>query len=104
MQFFALIYLWVEKYPNAIMYFFRIPENQTVIARAFQSLVAVMKKYDADGSRRLSRSELDQMFAELFPAYIQSGTYNQVVSELFTDQVALSNHPLQSPAPATAPA
>jgi hypothetical protein len=86
-KFFALIYLWIEKYPNAIIYFFRVPENQTAIARAFQALVTIMKKYDADGSRRLSRSELDHMFSDLFPAYVQSGHYNQVVRELFSDQV-----------------
>ena len=90
-QFFALIYLWIEKYPNAIIYFFRIPENQTAIARAFRYLVDIMQKYDTDGSRRLSRSELDQMFSDLFPSHVRSGQYNEVAQNLFSDQVLPTN-------------
>ena len=86
-QFFALIYLWTEKHKAAIAYFFRIPQNQEVITSSFERLVAVMKRYDADQSRRLSRTELDQMFEDLFPHHVRSGHYLQVVDTFFPDPV-----------------
>jgi hypothetical protein len=89
-QFFTLIYLWIEKNSSAIVYFFRIPENQKVIISSFQKMAEVMRQYDTDNSRRLSRNELDKMFLDLFPEHVRTGHYTQVMNSLFPDQVTCS--------------
>ena len=46
-----------------------------------------MKRYDFDASGRLSRTEVDHVFNDLFPSYVANGQYGKVVNELFSNQV-----------------
>ncbi len=46
-----------------------------------------MLKYDTDGSHRLSRDELDNLFREAFPDFFKEGLYQAVLKELFPDPV-----------------
>jgi hypothetical protein len=46
-----------------------------------------MMKYDTDGSHRLSRDELDNLFREAFPSFFTAGIYHSVLAELFPDPV-----------------
>jgi hypothetical protein len=50
-----------------------------------------MLKYDTDGSHRLSRDELDNLFREAFPDFFKEGLYQAVLKELFPDPVIRLN-------------
>jgi hypothetical protein len=80
-QFFALIYTWASSNPGGMANFFRSPENAKIVEQGMSRLLDAMKRYDADRSMRLSKSEVDQMFRENFPSH--TANLERTMGDLF---------------------
>ncbi len=61
--------------------FFRYQEHASTVEQGMAHLMGAMKRYDADRSMRLSKSEVDQMFRENFPSH--TANLEQTMGDLF---------------------
>lgn len=65
--------------------FFRYRENANIVEQGMAQLYEAMKKYDADRSMRLSKSESDLLFRDIFPSYI--AIYEQSIADISTQVI-----------------
>ena len=63
-------------------FFYRNTTNASTVKKAFVVMERAMIKYDADRSRTLSQSELNNFFREQIPESFTSGVYQKLLDQI----------------------